>query len=197
VTSELDDPIARFHEELARARELDASLATEVPMSLATVGADGAPSVRIVLLKDADARGFVFYTNRESRKARDLDATGRAALVFHFASTRVQVRVEGLAERTTDEESDAYFATRHRGSQLGAWASSQSRVLSSREALEESVAHYERLYDGKPVPRPPHWGGYRVVPARVELWYGRENRLHDRFLFVREGGAWRSVRLFP
>lgn len=197
MTSELDDPITRFHEELARARAEQPSLATEVPMSLATVGADGAPSVRIVLLKDADARGFVFYTNRESHKARDLDATGRAALVFHFTSTNVQVRVEGLVERTTDDESDAYFASRHRTSQLGAWASQQSRVLVSREALEDGVAHFERLYEGKTVPRPPHWGGYRVVPTRMELWFGRPNRLHDRFLYLRESGSWRSVRLYP
>lgn len=192
-----DDPIALFGVELARARAADPALATDVPMALATTSTDGVPSVRYVLLKSADARGFVFYTNRESHKGRDLELTKRAALAFHFAATAVQVRVEGAVEPVTDAESDAYFATRDRASQIGAWASQQSRLLASREVLDQAVADFETRFVGKPVSRPPYWGGYRVIPERIEIWHGRADRLHDRLVYLREGDAWRAVRLWP
>ncbi len=192
----LYDPIARFHAELERARAVEAHDVTAV--ALATASADGAPSVRYVLLKDADARGFVFYTNRESRKGQDLVANTRAALAFLWPTIVVQVRVEGTVERVGDEECDAYFATRPRGSQIGAWASQQSRLLSSREVLTEAVVDYERRFpEGRAVPRPAYWGGYRLVPSRVEFWQGRESRLHERDVYLNEGGGWRIESLYP
>jgi pyridoxamine 5'-phosphate oxidase len=189
------DPIARFHHELERARAVEPHDVTAV--ALATATPDGAPSVRYVLLKDADERGFVFYTNRESRKGEELGRNPRAALAFLWPTLEVQVRVEGRVELVDDAESDAYFRSRPRGSQLGAWASQQSRPLPSREALERALADLDAAYAGREIPRPPHWGGYRLVPSRIELWYGRPSRLHDREVFVRDGDGWRHERLYP
>lgn len=175
-------------------------------MALATVGPGNQPSVRMVLLKGVDARGFVFYTNRESRKAMELDGVSnatlrqddvRAALLFHWKSLRRQVRIEGGVQRVGDDESDAYFASRSRDSQLGAWASDQSRPLEARELFERRFDEMQRRFDGQPVPRPPHWGGYRVAPERIEFWMDRAHRLHERRLFVRAGEGWRESLLYP
>ncbi|MFO0760901.1 MAG: pyridoxamine 5'-phosphate oxidase [Byssovorax sp.] len=188
------DPFTRFREAFARARETEAHDPTA--MTLATADAEGRPSARVVLLKEIDDRGLVFYTNRESRKARELEENPRAALVVHWASRVEQVRVEGRVERVSDEESDAYFATRPRGSQIGAWASRQSFPLASRDDLAREVALTEARFPGV-VPRPPFWGGYRVVPSRFEFWYGREDRLHDRIVYTRVDDGWAVERLYP
>ena len=165
-------------------------------MTLSTVSAEGAPSARVVLLKGVD-HGFVFYTNRESRKGRELDAAGVAALTFWWPPLERQVRVEGAAERIADAASDAYFQSRPRGSRLGAWASPQSEAIPDRSVLDARLAEAtERFADGD-VERPPFWGGYRVVPSAVEFWQGRPSRLHDRFLYRREGDAWTVGRLAP
>ena len=167
-------------------------------MTLATATPDGQPSARMVLLRGFDARGFVFHTNYESRKAGELTRNPRAALVFYWAGLERQVRVEGRIERVSAEESDAYFAGRPRGSQLSACASPQSQLVDSREVLEQRAQELAVEYEGRPVPRPAIWGGYRVVPAAIEFWQGRANRLHDRLQYVpREGGGWRVERLAP
>lgn len=166
-------------------------------MALATADADGRPAVRTVLLKGHDARGFVFYTNRESRKGLELAANPRAMLLFHWKSLRRQVRIEGPVSIIDDAESDAYFATRPRASQLGAWASDQSRPLTARATFELRLAEAEARFDGADVPRPPHWGGYRVTPERIEFWQDRDYRLHERHVFTRDGNAWREGMLFP
>jgi pyridoxamine 5'-phosphate oxidase len=166
-------------------------------MSLATVSADGRPAVRIVLLKGVDERGFSFYTDYRSRKGSELDATGRAALCFHWHDVERQVRVGGTVERVSADESAAYFALRPRGSQIGAWSSRQSSPLDSRETLDRAVeANAARFGDGA-VPLPPHWGGYRVRPEEIEFWQGRANRLHDRILYIRSGSSWIISRLSP
>jgi pyridoxamine 5'-phosphate oxidase len=166
--------------------------------SLATVDADGRPAARIVLLRQFDANGFVFFTNYESRKARELDATGRAALCFYWHWLEEQVRVEGQVVRVTAEESDAYFATRPRGSQVGAWASRQSAALTSRQELEDAYRAAEARFAETVVPRPPFWGGYRLVPERMEFWKASTYRLHERQLFERTAdGSWGSRLLFP
>ena len=192
------DPIAHFQTLLAAAQNVDRTILAEpTAMTLATVGPDGQPSARLVLLKMVDARGFVFYTNLRSRKGRDLAANPRAALTFHWQPLDVQVRIEGVAEQVDDAEADAYFATRPRGSQIGAWASDQSEALGNDGELDARVAEFEKRFTGRDVPRPPHWSGYRVVPERIEFWRNRPSRLHERRLFERVDGAWRERLLFP
>lgn len=191
-----DDPFALFDAWFAEARasEINDSNA----MALATVDATGQPSVRMVLLKGHDHRGFVFYTNRESRKAQDLGEGSKAALLFHWKSLRRQIRIEGPVSRVDDAESDAYFASRGRDSQLGAWASEQSRPLADRETFEARFEKMRARFEGGDVPRPPHWGGYRVTPQRVEFWLDREHRLHERRVFTRTGeNGWDEGLLFP
>ncbi|MDB5681627.1 MAG: pyridoxamine 5-phosphate oxidase [Sphingomonas bacterium] len=167
-------------------------------MALATADADGRPSVRMVLLKGHGPDGFVFYTNRESRKAGDIAANSQAALLFHWKSLRRQVRIEGTLSLATDEESDAYFASRSRDSQLGAWASDQSRPLADRTTFEARFADMLARFDGQDVPRPPHWGGYRLTPDHIEFWQDRAHRLHERRVFDRaNGGGWTEGLLYP
>ncbi|WP_434346063.1 pyridoxamine 5'-phosphate oxidase [Myxococcus virescens] len=189
------DPIQRFAELFERAKQ--AIAVDPNAMVVATVGDDGRPSARVVLLKDFDARGFVFYTNHESRKGREARAHPYAALCFYWQPLNEQVRVEGRVERVTDAEADAYFQSRVRGSQVGAWASLQSQPLATRAELEARVAEVERKYAGQPVPRPPHWSGFRVVPDRIEFWHAQESRLHDRHVYLREDGGWRTQMLYP
>ncbi|MNT49598.1 Pyridoxine/pyridoxamine 5'-phosphate oxidase [compost metagenome] len=166
-------------------------------MTLATVDADGQPSARIVLLKGIDDRGFTFFTNYESRKGLDLAANPRAALLFHWVQLERQVRVEGRVEKVSDDESDAYFASRPLGSRVGAWASAQSREVPGRDVLEQREQEYRSKFGENP-PRPPHWGGYRLVPTALEFWQGRPSRLHDRIAFrLQPGGDWQIVRLSP
>ena len=167
-------------------------------MTLATATPEGRPSARIVLLKGFDERGFVFYTNYEGRKGEELEANPRCALLFYWGELERQVRIEGRVRRLPDEESDAYFAGRPRGSQLGAWASEQSRPVRDRSTLELRLRELEAEYEGREVPRPPFWGGYRVEPETIEFWQGRGNRLHDRIVYRRsEDGGWRRERLQP
>lgn len=191
-----EDPFARFKSSFERAgaaESFDASRA-----ALATVSPGGQPAVRFVLVKKVDERGFAFFTNFNSCKGRDLSANPRAALVYHWSSIGEQVRVEGSVVRVEESEADAYFATRPRGSQLGAWASAQSTPIDSREALEQSLALVaERWSAHEQVPRPPHWGGYRVVPSSIEFWCDRPNRMHDRIVFTREATSWLRTRLQP
>jgi pyridoxamine 5'-phosphate oxidase len=165
--------------------------------ALATVDPDGMPNVRMVLLKGFDEQGFVFYTNYESVKGRELLASMKAAMCFHWKSLRRQVRVRGPVESVSDTEADAYFASRPRGSRIGAWASPQSRPLESRFALEKAVAEYTARYAIGDIPRPPHWSGFRIRPVSIEFWHDRPFRLHDRVLFEAEEGGWRKVRLYP
>ncbi len=192
------DPIEHFQTLLSAAQAVDRALLPEpTAMTLATVGDDGQPSARLVLLKSVDERGFVFYTNVRSRKGRDLAANPRAALTFHWQPLEVQVRIEGRADRVDDAEADEYFATRPRGSQLGAWASDQSDVLARTADLDTRFAEVERRFAGRDVPRPPHWSGYRVRPERIEFWRNRPSRLHERRLFQKEGSGWRETLLYP
>jgi pyridoxamine 5'-phosphate oxidase len=177
---------------------LQADLPEPCAMTLATAAADGKPSARMVLLRGHDERGFVFHTNRQSRKARELAVVPWAALVLYWPELERQVRIEGSVTNLSDEESDAYFRTRPRGSQVSAWASNQSDVVPSRQHLEERVAELEREYAGREVPRPPFWGGYVLKPTMIEFWQGRPNRTHDRFRYVPAGGGeWRIERLAP
>jgi pyridoxamine 5'-phosphate oxidase len=166
-------------------------------MALATADAAGRPAVRMVLLKGHGPAGFVFYTNRESRKAADIAANPQAALLFHWKSLRRQIRIEGALTHVSDAESDAYFASRSRDSQLGAWASDQSRPLDARATFEARFAEVQARFEGGAVPRPPHWGGYRLTPDRIEFWQDREHRLHERRLFVRAGDGWDEGLLYP
>jgi pyridoxamine 5'-phosphate oxidase len=166
-------------------------------MTVATCTSTGLPSARILLLKDYDSRGFVFFTNKESRKGCELNANRHAALLFHWKSLHRQVRIEGAVEDVTDAEADAYYATRARVSRLGAWASLQSRPLPDRSELERRVAEVDARYPGEAVPRPPHWSGYRVVPERIEFWQDMPYRLHDRTLFTRTDAGWVTSKLYP
>jgi pyridoxamine 5'-phosphate oxidase len=194
----LHDPIVLFQQCLAEAKAMPRDQIPEpTAFALATVGEDGQPSARMLLLKDADERGFVFYTNVESRKGRELSGNRRAAMTFHWAQLERQIRIEGRVSRVADAEADAYFATRARGSQIGAWASRQSRPLDSVSDLEARVAEFEAKFAGKNVPRPPFWSGFRLEPSSIEFWKGKPSRLHDRQLFVREGHGWRVQLLYP
>lgn len=188
------DPITTFLEAVARAR---AQQIDTTPVTLATADRHGRPSARMVLLRGADARGFAFFTNYNSRKARELTENPQAALCIHWPSIEEQIRIEGRVERLPDRESDAYFAGRPRGSQIGAWASDQSQVLVSREVLEERYRDVEQRFEGREVERPPFWGGFLIVPDRVEFWQGRNDRLHDRLVYVRDGDGWRTEQLYP
>jgi pyridoxamine 5'-phosphate oxidase len=192
------DPIARFVALFEQANKLPREVLPEpTAFALATADERGAPSVRIVLLKSVDESGFVFYTNHDSRKGRELLATRRAALCFHWQPMEVQVRVEGAADAVSAEEADAYFASRARGSQIGAWASLQSRRIEHAGDLEARVAEMEERFARGPVPRPPQWSGFRVAPSRIEFWKGRPNRLHIRDAYERDGNEWRVSRLYP
>lgn len=189
------DPILRFERAFARASAAPPSDPTV--MALATATPDARPSVRIVLLHGFDARGFVFYTNYDGRKGDELEANPHAALCFYWPWLDEQVRAEGAIARISAEESDAYFASRPRGKQVGAWASQQSRPLDSRATLIARCAEAEARFAGQPVPRPPFWGGYRLTPQRIEFWKSGEFRLHDREVYIREGDDWRLERLYP
>jgi pyridoxamine 5'-phosphate oxidase len=188
------DPITEFQNAVERAQAHQVDTA---PVVLATTDTAGRPSARLVLLRGVDARGFMFFTNYNSRKGHELAANPHAALCFYWASLDEQIRIEGRVERVSAAESDAYFAGRPRGSQLGAWASDQSEVLPSRESLEEKYREVERRFEGRTVERPTFWGGFRLTPVRIEFWYGRPDRLHDRVVYVRDGSAWRIERLYP
>lgn len=188
------NPIAEFQKAVARAQSQGVDT---TPAALATADADARPSVRIVLLRGVDDRGFVFYTNYNSRKARELTANPHASMCFYWPTLDEQIRIEGRVERVADDESDVYFAGRPRGSQLGAWASSQSEVLDARETFERRLTEVEDRFAGQPVARPPFWGGYRIVPSRIEFWYGRESRLHDRTVYTRAGDGWTVETLYP
>jgi pyridoxamine 5'-phosphate oxidase len=189
------DPMDQFAHWYAEAEE--AGQPEPEAMSLATVSPEGAPSVRIVLLKRHDAQGFTFYTNRTSRKAGEMAANSAVALVWRWYALERQVRVTGRVSYATDADSDAYFASRPRGSQAGAWASHQSQVLHDRGELEQRIAEIEARYEGRDIPRPPFWGGYVVTPDTVEFWQGRRSRLHDRFRYTRDGDGWQVDRLAP
>ena len=192
------DPIERFRSVYALAEKIDRSIIPEPnAMSLGTIEEGGQPSVRIVLLKAFDEGGFVFYTNYEGRKGRELLAHPRAALCFYWAPLDIQVRIEGTVTKVADEEADAYFASRERRSQVGAWASRQSRPLESPTALDERFAMYEKEFEGREVPRPSFWSGFRVAPERIEFWKGKANRLHERHLYTRDGNGWKIETLYP
>ena len=189
------DPLEQFHRWYAEAEAT--GMRAPQAMALATAAADGAPSVRMVLLKGADDRGFVFFTGYVSRKAAELDANTRAALLFHWEALGRQVRIEGRVERVAGQESDAYFATRPRGAQLAAAASRQSSVLRDRAEIDDRVAELAREHEGSDVRRPDHWGGYRLVPEVYEFWQHRDDRLHDRLRYRRSNGDWVVERLSP
>jgi len=189
------DPMRQFAHWFEQVRDVEPD---PTAMALATASSDGRPSVRTVLLKGIDDRGFIFYTNYESRKAREMEATGRASLLFLWRSVERQVRIDGTVERVSPVESDAYFETRPLDSRLSVYASRQSEVIESREVLEEAFERVKRTYGDGCVPRPAWWGGYRVVPDEYEFWQGRESRLHDRLRYVKDAnGAWRRERLAP
>lgn len=190
-----DEPIVQFKnwfDDVVRVEQPDPEA-----MTLSTVTADGKVSARVVLLRGLDQRGFVFFTNYESRKSRALISNPLAALTFYWASLNRQVRIEGSVEKVTRKESEDYFQTRPRGSQLGAWASPQSEEVSGRHALDQMLVEIERRFKDQPVPCPPFWGGFRVKPVMIEFWQGRENRLHDRILYTLIDGIWRISRLAP
>ncbi len=191
-----DDPFALFGAWFGAARQSEP--ADPDAMSLATIDAAGRPSVRIVLMKSYDARGFVFYTNRNSYKGQALAANHHAALCFHWKSLARQVRIQGIVNHVSELESDAYFASRPRGSKIGAWASRQSETLENRSVLAERVKKFEQEFDNRPdIPRPPHWAGYRIVPDKIEFWDDGTYRLHTRLLYTKDGDLWRKTMLYP
>jgi pyridoxamine 5'-phosphate oxidase len=195
--TETDEPFALFEQWFAEAGKSEPN--DPNAMSLATVDADGLPDVRMVLLKGADERGFVFYSNEESAKGLEIAASPKAAVLFHWKSLRRQIRLRGSVAYVSDEEADSYFRSRPRDSRIGAWASQQSRPLESRFALEKAIAHYAAKFGVGDVPRPPYWRGFRLMPIAMEFWRDRPFRLHDRVLFTREGteASWRRQRLYP
>ncbi len=196
--SPIAEPFLRFRDLLDAAKAIDSAVLPEpTAFALGTVSADGQPSVRILLLKAVDERGFVFYTNYESRKGSELLAQPKAAMCFHWQPLERQVRVEGSARPVTGEEADAYFASRARGSQIGAWASIQSRPLANAGDLEARVTEVETRFADRPVPRPPHWSGFRLVPHRIEFWHNMPSRLHERHVYHREPDGWRTETLYP
>ena len=188
------DPFARFREWFAEAEAAEPSDANA--MTVATATPDGRPSARTILLKGVD-HGFVFFTNKDSRKGHELTANTQIALLFHWKSLARQVRIEGVVEHVSDAEADAYYASRPRISRLGAWASDQSRVLDSRVTLEHRLAEYEAKYPGDDIPRPPYWSGYRVIPAHFEFWQNMPFRLHDRTVYTRIADGWTTGKLYP
>ena len=190
-----DDPIAMCRDWIEDARQAGIFLPERV--NLATATKDGVPSARMMLHKGVDDRGFVFYTNYESRKGRELEENPRAALTFHWSILERQIRVEGSVEKLSQEESEAYFSSRSRGSRIGAWASDQSTAVGSREELVQRFREYDKKYPGENVPLPPFWGGWRLKPQRIEFWQGRLNRLHDRLRYDRKGDGWEITRLYP
>lgn len=195
---EFEDPIDRFGRVYTDAIALDRKLSPEpTAFTLATADDTGRPSARVVLLKGFDRDGFVFYTNFEGRKGRDLLAHPVAALCFHWPHLEIQVRIEGSASKVSDDEANAYFASRPRASQLGAWASLQSRPIEHEGDLEVRLAEYDRKFEGKEVPRPAHWSGFRVTPERIEFWHNRPSRLHVRHLYSRQGSSWKMETLYP
>ncbi len=190
------NPIEQFNQWLTDAKQ-HPSIAEPTAMTLATATPEGAPSARIVLLKNCDADGFLFYTNLESRKSRELRATQRAALMFYWMPLDKQVRVEGTVVPASAEESDAYFASRPREKQIGAWVSRQSQTMGARGNFEAQLADFTESHEGRPITRPPFWGGWRVVPERIEFWQQRDARLHVRDLYTRDGNAWVHSLLYP
>jgi len=194
----VQNPLSRFNRLYAQAQQIDRSILPEPnAMSLATVGMSGSPSVRIVLMKDVDERGFVFYTNLDGRKGRELRTHPVAAICFHWPALEVQVRAEGPVSPVSDEEADAYFATRARESQIGAWASIQSQPIERVNDLVERVAEYEEKFRGVEVPRPPFWSGFRLRHERIEFWKSKPGRLHERHLYTRSGDSWTMETLYP
>lgn len=189
------DPFEWFDQWYAEARQTEVNDSNA--MALATVGVDGRPSARMVLLKGHGPDGFIFYTNQQGRKAGQIAENPQVALLFHWKSLRRQIRIEGSVVTVDPATADAYFASRSRDSQLGAWASDQSRPLESREAFEARFEAMQSKFEGRDVPRPPHWSGYRVIPERIEFWQDREHRLHERHLFVRDGEGWNEGLLYP
>ncbi len=191
----IKDPIARFKEVLSQAEA--AGIVLPNAAAFATVGKESQPTVRMLLLKDADDSGFVFYMNMQSPKARQMEENALASACFWWPALEQQVRVEGSVEAVSDEEADDYFATRPRGSQIGAWASDQSSELSSRDELITAVKAVEDKYGDQPIPRPPHWSGYRLKPERIEFWVGKQDRLHERYLYTRQEDGWATSLLAP